>query len=116
MQEAITKLQSEIEKNKTNPYIQVVGEFLIKHVQANPANAEKILDADKTIGNSLEAMKKEAQKKQVNGMAMLTDEEGFAIVLKYFGFEGTAIPGVGSSEQPDASSDSSFDVKLDDFL
>ncbi|MGN7359478.1 hypothetical protein ACTHPF_20445 [Paenibacillus sp. SAF-054] len=116
MQEAITKLQTEIEKNKTNPYIKVIGEFLINHIQANPTSVERILDTDKTIAKSLEAMKKVAQKKQVNGMAMLTDAEGFAIVLKYFGVDESKIALYDSPGQPDALATPSFDVKLDDFL
>ena len=114
---AITKLKTEIEKNKDNPrYIQVVGGFLLQHLDANPGDAEKILDAEKTIEKSLEAMRKEAEKKRVGNCAVLTDREGFAVVLKYFGIEGhpaAAWPG----KQPEASSkDIDFDVKLDDLL
>ncbi|KOR88761.1 Cas9 inhibitor AcrIIA9 family protein [Paenibacillus solani] len=103
MEQAVKKLQDEITSSKRNPYIQVIGNFLIQHVQAHSDSAEQILAEGKTIAKSLEAMKKEAMKKQSNGMAMLTDEEGYAIVLNYFGING----------QPQVSR---FDVKLDDFL
>lgn len=123
--EAIAKLKAEMDGNKNNPYIKVVGEFLLRHLEANPNNAEKIMAADKTIAKSLDAMKEEARKKQHNGMAMLTDAEGFAIVLKYFGIEGevntgaalsapTFRPAVTAPAAEPAASD--FDVKLDDFL
>jgi len=115
MQEAINKLRAEIEKNKTNPYIQVIGEFLIKHIEANPDSAEKVLDADKTIAKSLEAMKNEARKKQHNGMAMLTDTEGFAIVLKYFGMQGEPAPFKPDQHSPEPEKPN-FDVKLEDLL
>lgn len=122
--DAIAKLKAEMDGNKNNPYIKVVGEFLLGHLEADPGAAEKIMAADKTIAKSLEAMKAEARKKQHNGMAMLTDAEGFAIVLKYFGIEGApaaATPAAPASppvrtvpEAKPAAPD--FDVKLEDFL
>jgi len=117
MEQAVKKLQDEIAGSQNNPYIQVIGNFLIQHVQANPGTAEKILENGKSIAKSLEAMKNEARKKISNGMAMLTDEEGYAIVLKYYGIDGQHIQPVRAVQdvrpEPEASR---FDVKLDDFL
>lgn len=110
MDEAIKKLQAEISGSKNNAYVKLIGEFLISHISANPGDSDKILTADKTIAKSLVAMKSEAQKKAVNGMAMLTDEEGFAIVLKYFGISTRK-----SNPQPDHTV-SKFDVSLDELL
>lgn len=83
---AIKKINEEIEKEK-NPYVKVIGEYLLGVIENSEAAAEKILEKDKTIMNSLGAMRKEAEKVKVGNMAMLTDEEGFAIVLKYFGID-----------------------------
>ncbi len=123
MEQAVQKLQDEIAGSQNNPYIQVIGNFLIQHVQANPGNAEKILENGKSIAKSLEAMKNEARKKQSNGMAMLTDAEGYAIVLKYFGIDGpaAAVPQSTPAQVPttqEIKPDPAprFDVKLDDFL
>ncbi|WP_181469955.1 Cas9 inhibitor AcrIIA9 family protein [Paenibacillus sp. MDMC362] len=108
------KLQDEITSSQNNPYIQVIGNFLIQHVQANPDGAHKVMDKEKSISKSLEAMKKEAMKKQSNGMAILTDAEGYAIVLKYFGIEGKPVKTVPVIQpEPEVSR---FDVKLDEFL
>ncbi|MED1850328.1 hypothetical protein P4V33_01550 [Brevibacillus borstelensis] len=123
--EALAKIKAEMDGNKNNPYIQVIGDFLLRHLEADPGAAEKILAADKTIGKSLDAMKEEARKKQHNGMAILTDAEGFAIALKYFGIEGEVNTGAALSAPASrpavtvpvakpAAPD--FDVKLDDFL
>jgi hypothetical protein len=87
MQAAIEKLIDEIQKNN-NPYVQVIGRFLIDHVNANSSSAEKILANDKTIIGSLDEMRKEAEKVKVNNCAVLTDQQGFAIVLEYFGIDG----------------------------
>lgn len=121
MQEAISKVKAEMDKEKQHPYIQVVGEFLLSHITNNPNDAEKILAQDKTIMKSLDAMKKVAEKSKVRNVAVLTPQQGFEVVLKYFGI--TASPDIpvisaGSiittAKQSNVSSD--FDVSLDDFL
>lgn len=87
--EAISKLQSEITESK-NPAVQVIGQFLLQHVETNPEDAACILKTDKSIMKSLEAMRKVAEKKKVGNMAVLSDDEGFAIVLNYFKTEDDA--------------------------
>jgi PcfK-like protein len=82
--QAVTKLNNEMASNNNNPYVQVVGNFLLQKLKKNPGAAEKILNKDKSILKSLEAMKKEAEKVKVGNCAVLTDEQGFAIVLNYF--------------------------------
>lgn len=115
MEAAIKKLDTEISSTPNNQYVKLIGEFLIEHIKSNPSEADKILAEDKTIAKSLDAMKEEARKKAVNGMAVLTDEEGFAIVLKYFGIGGEPVKEVTKpykrEEEP-----SGFDVSLDDLL
>lgn len=123
--QAIAKLKNEMEKDK-NPYVQIVGGFLINHLETNPESAEKILNADKTIGKSLNEMRKAAEKKKVGNCAVLTDQEGFEIVLKYFGIEG-AVAAVTSPVQTktveapkvveaEKKKEVDFDISLDDLL
>lgn len=87
IQQAIEKIKEEMEKDK-NPYTTVIGNYVLKNIEVNKPSAEKIVEGKKNISGSLEAMKKEAQKVAKNGVGILTDEEGFAIVAKYFEFEG----------------------------
>jgi hypothetical protein len=89
IEQATAKIESEMLGKKDNPYIQVVGGFLLKHLDSNPQGAEKVLNKEKTIAKSLDEMKKAAEKKKVGGVAVLTDEEGFKIVLEYFGIGAT---------------------------
>lgn len=114
--EAIVKLNAEIEANKKHPYIQIIGQFLISHINANPNDAIRLMAADKSIEKSLKAMESEARKKQHKGMAILTDAEGFAIVLKYFeiGTQAASSNFVPSSDPVTAAPE--FDVKLEDFI
>jgi len=121
LENAIAKIKAEIEKGKNNSYIQVVGGFLLQHLDKNPQDAEKILTEGKTIGKSLDEMRKEAEKKKVGNCAVLTDQEGFAVVLKYFGIEGivTTPAQVAATATPAPTppvAESVFDVKLDDLL
>lgn len=84
--EARTKINDEMEK-ENNPYVKLIGEYLLEVIKNNETAAEKILDKDKSIMKSLEEMRKAAEKVKVGNMAMISDEEGFSIVLKYFGIE-----------------------------
>jgi len=120
-QEAVLKLKNEIEQSKNNPYVQVVGSFLLSHLESNHQDAEKIMTADKTITKSLDEMQKAAAKKKVGNCAVLTDQEGFAVVLQYFGI-GSAVtilaPVAAPIVEPTLKQKSKvdFDVNLDDFL
>lgn len=121
LQNAISKLRSEMDKNANNSYIQVVGGFLLQHLEANPESAEKIMAQDKTIGKSLDKMRKVAEKKKVGNCAVLTDAEGFAVVLKYFGIEVAPVsaPALVTARPAAAVPEKSpidFDVNLDDLL
>lgn len=85
LQQALQKIQSELADKPTQAYVQHVGGFLINHIRKQPEHAAFILVDGKTIVGSLAFMKEEARKSQSNGVGVFSDEEGFAIVLKYFG-------------------------------
>lgn len=116
-EQAIKKLRDEMSKNN-NPYAQVVGGFLLQCLDQNPEAAEKILIEGKTIMKSLDEMKKEASKKKAGNCVVLTDQEGFAAVLKYYGIEADVniqtkpLP----AQAPPKKINIDFDIKLDDLL
>ena len=101
--EALVKIQAEIDANKANPYVMIVGKFMIEHVTKHPESAEKIMAEDKSIAKSLDAMRSAAEKKKVGNCAVLTDGEGFDIVLQYYGIDGK-------------TRSSGLDLNLDDLL
>lgn len=103
LSDAVTKLKSEIADSK-NPAVQVIGQFLLQHVEQNPEDAACILKTDKSIVKSLEAMRKVAEKKRVGNMAVLSDDEGFAIVLNYFKDEGATPPAPENKRPAETSS------------
>ncbi|MDR3561237.1 MAG: hypothetical protein P4N59_07355 [Negativicutes bacterium] len=116
---AIEKIKAEMAQNKTQ-FTQVVGDFLLTHLMAHPADVDKIMAEGKTIAKSLEAMRTEASKKKTGNYAVLAPSEGFAIVLKYFGIDAavTARPPVPPPAAPPVPKKSAvdFDVSLDDLL
>lgn len=124
-QQAVSKLKSEIEQSKNNPYVQVVGNFLVGHLDQHHEDAEKIMTADKTIGKSLEAMKKEASKNKIGNCAVLTDQEGFTAVLKYFDIKSGRKIAISVTDPTEnitkpvttaKKSEVDFNISLDDFL
>ena len=132
LDKAKEKITAEMEKNKDDQYIQVIGNMLLQQLAVNPKIADKIIAGEKTIAKSIDAMAQEAKKKQRNGRAMLTDAEGFGIVLKYYGIEVrmgidlatgpdyTAVNGQVTSNPPgqkkDVSKPAAFSLDLDDLL
>jgi hypothetical protein len=111
---AVKKLTDEMEKAQGNAYIQHVGAFLIGHINFHPDQAEKILAEGKTIQGSLAAMRDEAKKKQTGGCSVLTDQEGFEIVLKYYGIDRSA-PASETAQAPPEKKQR-FNISLDDLL
>jgi hypothetical protein len=82
--QAVSKVKGEMDANKGNTYIQVVGDFLLKQMNDDPGLVKAVLTDGKTILKSLDTLRKEAQKKQFGNVAVLADAEAFAIVVDYF--------------------------------
>lgn len=53
---AISKIKDEMAGNKANSYIQIVGGFILNHLEICPKSAEKIVNTDKTIAKLLGKM------------------------------------------------------------
>jgi hypothetical protein len=125
LEKAKAKLQDEMDKAKNNHYVQVVGDYLLQYLDKNPGTAESILAKEKTIAKSLDAMRNDASKKKVGNCAMFTPDEGFAIVMKYYGIKDASTPAkvdyaVGNYRpQPAAPAPkpaADFDIDLEDLL
>lgn len=114
LKRAVDKIEAEMKDKKANAYAKAVGQLLLQHIIKNPSAAEKILAEDKSIIKSLEEMQKVAAKKKVGGVAVLSYEEGFEIVLQYYGLGPDNMPVHPS--QAAAQQRSLFDVKIEDLL
>ena len=91
---ARAKLRSEMAANAANAYVQLVGQYLLDMLSANPDVADALAAEDKTILGSLAAMEAEARKKKQGNVGMLTPDEGYAIVRNYFGIAERKAPDI----------------------
>ena len=109
IQNAIAKLKTEIEQSKNNQFVQVVGEFLLDHLNKFPQDAEKIMVIDKTVAKSIDELWRVARGRKVGNSAGMYGEEVMAIVFKYFGIESavtipvSAAAPVMKAERPDVT-------------
>ena len=87
IEQAIEKVKEEM-NSKPNGYKKIIGNHVIGNLAVNKASAKEIVNGNKTLAGSLEAMRKEAEKFKEGNVAVLTDEEGFKVVDKYYGFIG----------------------------
>ncbi|WP_089610075.1 hypothetical protein [Dehalobacterium formicoaceticum] len=121
LEKAINKIKSEmdIDKNKNNVFMQTVGNFLLRYLESNPGAAENIMQNDKTLAMSMGAMRAEAKKHKHGDFAVLTDQEGFAVVLKYYNINGTPVQATSAIIAPapePVKEDTSFNIRLEDLL
>lgn len=120
MEEARKKIEAEMAAHAADASIQRIGNFLIMQLNINPSAAPAIMAKGKTVMGSFNAMRDEAQKHHRNGnSATLTDEEGFNMVLGYFGIVAQAPAPESIAAAPAmaaAAPRSAFDVTLDDLL
>jgi len=116
---AISKIQAEMDANQDNSYIQLMGEFFLNYIKDHPEAAEKLANPDKTLAGSLKEMEKDARSKKRSGnVVMLTYQEGFEVVFRYFGIEAQppAAPVVTPPVSVPRQSSAAFDVRLEDLL
>lgn len=119
LEQAINKIHEEMEKNKDNEYIQVIGAYLASYLRENPSAAANIMTEGKTIEGSLSAMRKVAEKKKKGNFAVLTPSEGYKAVFEYYGIwkggEEPAAVTYAQEVQPPKKT-SGFNVSLNDLL
>ena len=85
MQNAIVKINKEIEENVENTLIEKIGLYLKELLNIDPASAEKINAEGKTLKGCLEDMRGKAKAKQKNGSYSPSDVEVIGIINGYFG-------------------------------
>lgn len=123
IEEAIKKINEEISKAK-DPYVKIVGEYVLKHIELNGQAVEGIASGDKTITKSIDKVKSVAKTKAVNGCAMMTDEEVFKIVREYLKFDAVQDKIIQVEveeikeefEIKEVKQHGKLDMKLEDFL
>ena len=80
---AIEKINNEMQKKPDDKYREIIGHYLIDRC-ADPAAAECIGEAGKTLEGALGEVQSAARKKARGSVAVMTDDEVFDIIDKYF--------------------------------
>ena len=87
VEKAYQKMEKEAEAMKMRRDIVYIMEHLREKIHKNPALAEKILDEEKTLKGAYSALETEARRMKT---PCISDEEGFEIIEKYYGFDTVA--------------------------
>lgn len=97
LQEALKKIQAEITAaGDKKPYMPAIGAFVMDRIKDHPEEAVLVTDKSKTLEGALKAMSDAARKVAVNNCGMLTNDQAYQVVLKYFGIK---LQGTVTSEQ-----------------
>lgn len=83
IEEAIKKINTEIQKEPNNRYLALVGENIIDCIMTDD-DAEKVLQEGKTLAEAMKAIMKEASKKKQGSVAVLQDAEVYRIAQAFF--------------------------------
>ena len=84
--EIIEKLEKECEKNTDDMTMRVICNYVVERLEnAKEDVLKNILEKKLSLAGAVDKMKEAAKKVAVGGCGVLTDEEGFEIVSKYFG-------------------------------
>lgn len=82
IQEAIIKINTEMQAKPDDLYLEAIGQHLIDHC-GNVEAAEAVLKKDRAMDKVMEAAKARKQ----GSVAVMRDDEVYAIVDRYFGID-----------------------------
>lgn len=108
IEEAIKKINTEIQKTPNDEYIALIGEHIIDQITTEEA-AGLILEKEKTLDGALKEIYKKAKAKASGNRAAIRSDIVFGWAREYFGLKETANP------QPAAEKKSGH-LSLDDFF
>lgn len=83
---AVEKINQEMQKRPDDPYVEIIGHYIIDRCGLDAACERKAAAEKKTLEGAMKAVQEAAKKKAVNGCAVLTPDAVFGEVDKYFGF------------------------------
>lgn len=107
IQDAIIKINAEIQADPADMYLEAIGHHVIDACATEQA-AAAILAEGKTLKGAMSEVRAAAQKKAKGGVAVMRDEDVYAIVDKYFGIEGAPAP--APAPAPAAKAGISLDI------
>lgn len=85
MEEAIKKINDEMQKDPNNTYMEIIGHYLIDRATAEPMVAAAINEPKKTLKDAMDKVMESAKKKKQGNVAVLTPDQVFEVIDDYFG-------------------------------
>ena len=85
MENAIKKINDEMQKQPDNEYLEIIGQYIIDRC-ASQEDADKVNTEGKTLSGAFDAIKSAAKEKAVNGCGVIRDKDIFNSIDTYFGF------------------------------
>ncbi len=108
--EAIKKINTEIQKQPNNRYLALVGEHIIDRITTEAA-AEKVLKAEKTLARALTGIQNRASRQKEGNCAVIEDAVVYGWAREYFDLTEEANP-----QTPAEAPKKGVCVKLEDFF
>lgn len=91
LEQVIARIQVEMEAKQSNAYVQATGEQMINFLTNHPEVAQQMTDETKSIEASYSAVEQFARNLG-NRTAMVTPQQTFEAIMKYYGVIGAVIP------------------------
>ena len=88
IEEAIKKINDEVQKNHKNTYLVMVGEHIIDCITTETA-AEKVLAEKKTLSGCLKSITGKASDHKTGNVAVIDDKTVYGWAREYFGLQET---------------------------
>ena len=86
IEDAIKKINDEVQKNHSNTYLVMVGEHIIDNITTED-NAERVLAKDKTLQGCLSQIRTFASKQKKDNVAVIDDVTVYKWAREYFGLK-----------------------------
>lgn len=87
IEKAIEKIKQEINSQKNNLYVQVIGDYLLKQIEINRDAAKKICSESKSIEKSIKEIEK-ILRKEAKGNTLIISENGiYKVIREYYKIE-----------------------------
>lgn len=84
IQKAIIKINTEMQKSPNDKHLEAIGHHVIDTITTE-GNAKAVMNEKKTLAGAMAEVKGAARKMATNGVAIMADDDVYAIVDKYFG-------------------------------
>ena len=98
IEQAIKKINDEMQKKPDDAYLEALGHYVIDRC-GDENIAAVVMQEEKTLAAAMDGVSAIARKKGGSVIAM-TDNEVFAIVAEYFGFEHSKEPRPAKTAAP----------------